>query len=488
MNNMPTRLSWTDFIFDFHDLLLEKQVEAPMYIVGGAVRDAYRGGAIKDVDIAVDGDAVAVARRIADWFNGDIFVMDKERGVARVFIDTLDGQIVMDFARFRGDTLDDDLHDRDFTINAMAVDLLGDISVLIDPLNGEQDLNAKVLQKCSDHAIKDDAIRVLRAIRQSVQLKLRIHPDTLLDVRSNIAGLKESSPERIRDEFYKILELSNPSRAIRVLQHLGALSYVIPNSEMLIGIAQAEPHRGDVWNHTVSVIQRMNAILMSISYKRTDNTAANFDLGMIVIQFDRYRAQLQAHVARSYGNGRTHQQLLILGALLHNLGKRESLSQHIEFSVKSAGETAESLRLTNDERKNLQMMIKMYRGVLEHSEWSDLDLHRFWFPLQEKGIDAILLAIADYLAMYGAELEQHKWLEIVERATILLDTYFNKYDSIVTPPLFLDGNAIMTLLHIKGSPMVGEMLSLLREAQVTGDVVSEESARDFIIRQAELLN
>lgn len=110
MTNPPVRLAWTDFVLDLRDFLIDKQVNTPLYIVGGAVRDAYLRGAIKDIDIAVDGDAIQIARQIADWFDGDIFVMDKERGVARVFVDTPDGQVSMDFARFRGDTLDDDLH------------------------------------------------------------------------------------------------------------------------------------------------------------------------------------------------------------------------------------------------------------------------------------------------------------------------------------------------------------------------------------------
>jgi len=480
MTNPPVRLAWTDFVLDLRDFLIDKQVNTPLYIVGGAVRDAYLRGAIKDIDIAVDGDAIQIARQIADWFDGDIFVMDKERGVARVFVDTPDGQVSMDFARFRGDTLDDDLHDRDFTINAMAADLLGDVAVLIDPLSGEQDLNAKVLRRCSDHAIEDDPLRVLRAIRQSVQLKLKIHPDTLADVRQHVTGITQSSPERIRDEFFNILKQSMPSRAIRVLQHLGVLPIIIENTDKLIGLEQLPPHRFDAWNHTLLVMERLNLILTSISPRRTDNTAATFDLGMLVIQFDRYRAKLQAHLNREYGNGRTHQQLLILGALVHNLGKVEDVSDYVQASIVQAENVAESLRLTNHEQKALTVMISSYRTVLDKDEWDDLDLHRFWYSLGEGGIDATLLAVADYLGTYGAELEQLSWLQLVERVTILLDTYFNHYKDIVDPDMLLNGNDVMDILGLQGSPVVGEILTQLREAQVTGDVGSIEDARDFI--------
>lgn len=487
MNNPPIRLAWTDFIFELQDRLHEKQVQTPMYIVGGAVRDAYRRGAIKDIDIAVDGDAVRVARHIADWFDGDVFVMDVERGVARVFVQTPEGQIVLDLANFRGETLKDDLRDRDFTINAMAADLLGDVSALIDPMNGQHDLNRKVLQRCTDHSIQDDPIRALRAIRQSVQLKLRIHPNTLEDIRENVAGLELSSFERVRDEFYNVLGTVQPSRGLRVLQHLGMMTYVIEDIDALVGLEQNLPHRFDGWNHTLLVIDRMNSILKAISYKRTDNTAATFDLGMLVIQLDRYRSQLQAHIFREYGTGRTHQQLMILGALVHNLGKTKSLTEHIPDTQLRAKIVAESLRLTNDEQKKLVSMVGAYRDVLDKPEWTTLDLHRFWFTLRENGIDAILLGVADYLGMVGAELEQSEWLVIVERVIIMIDTYFNQYETIVNPTLYLNGNDIMEMLGLEGSPMIGRLLTLLREAQVTGDISSIENARDFIKLQYDSL-
>lgn len=487
MNDPLIRLSWTDFVFELRDTLLEKQVKIPIYIVGGAVRDAYRRGAIEDIDLAVDGDAIGIARNIADWFDGDVFVMDADRGVARVFVQTHEGQIVLDLAKFRGDTLEDDLRDRDFTINAMAADLLGDVSVLIDPMNGQHDLHQKVLRLCSAHAIQDDPIRALRAIRQSVQLTLRIHPDTLEDIRENVAGLELSSFERVRDEFYKILDTANPSRAIRVLQHLGMLKYVIEDSDALVGLEQNLPHHFDVWNHTLLVIERMNSVLMAISYKRTDNTAATFDLGMLVIQLDRYRTRLQAHITREYGNGRTHQELMILGALVHNLGKTKSIIEYVSHTKLRAKKIAESLRLTNDEQKRLVSMVGTYRDVLDNLEWTTLDLHRFWFTLGDNGIDAILLAVTDYLGMVGAELEQPEWLIIVERVIIMLDTYFNQYETVVDPVLYLNGNDIMEMLELEGSPLIGQLLTLLREAQVTGDVSSVENARDFIKRQYDAL-
>lgn len=480
MSDSAPRLAWPDFVYALRELLLKQRSAA--FIVGGAVRDACLRRPIEDMDIAVDGDATALARRAADGLGGDIFVMDKGRDVARVL--AAGGQVI-DFARFRGAALTDDLRGRDFTINAMAADLRGDVSVLIDPLQGERDLRQKVLRRCSAHAIQDDPIRGLRAIRQSAQFRLKIHPDTLSDIKQQADNLAQTSNERIRDEFFKLLALDRPARGLRVMAHLGLLKAVAPPADGLAGLEQPWPHRFDVWRHTLLVVERMSQILEAISHRRTDNTAAAFDLGMLVIQFDRYRPRLQRHIERVYGSGRSHQQLLILAALIHNLGKSQAAADHVPHSVRLARALAKSLRLTTDEGRKLAAMIGGYRRIIEQREWSALDRHRFWRGLGENGLDVILLGMADFLGIYGAELVQKALLERVEAAAVLLDDWYVHYDARVNPKLLMSGDDMMTLLGIGPGPAVGRLLTALREAQAVGDVRSIGEARVFARRQFE---
>ena len=148
MNEFAPRLTWSDFVYDLQKLFRQNEIKTPLYIVGGSVRDAYLRAEITDIDIAVNGDALKIARQVADWLDADIYIMDRERGVARVFVKSDDGTFLLDFARFRGPKLADDLRDRDFTINAMAADLGGDLTRLIDPLGGLPDLRGKVLRIC----------------------------------------------------------------------------------------------------------------------------------------------------------------------------------------------------------------------------------------------------------------------------------------------------------------------------------------------------
>src|SRR5690606_5361203 len=154
-------------------------------------RDALLERQLTDLDLAVAKDAIPLARRIANALRGDFFVLDAERDVGRVLVDTPDGRFMIDVARFRGDDLLADLNDRDFTINAMAVGLSAEIILLIDPLNGDGDLSDKLVRQCNPHAFAPDPLRALRAVRRSVQFGMRFERDTLNDMRSVKAGLRQ---------------------------------------------------------------------------------------------------------------------------------------------------------------------------------------------------------------------------------------------------------------------------------------------------------
>ena len=483
MNEFAPRLAWSEFVYDLQKLLRQNEIKTPLYIVGGSVRDAYLRAEITDIDIAVNGDALKIARQVADWLDADIYIMDRERGVARVFVKSDDGTFLLDFARFRGPTLQDDLRDRDFTINAMAADLGGDLTRLIDPLGGLPDLRGKVLRICGEGAIAADPIRALRAVRQSTQLGLRIHPDSLAKIRPGAEGLALSSRERIRDEFFKLLDLEKASRGLRVLQHLGLLCKIIPDFQPFLSSLEPAQQRNDTQSNMFTVVERMTAILTSISERRTDNTAAAFDLGMLVAQLDRFRPQLRQHISRRYGNARNHQQLLVLAALLQNPRASAASDGQVQNPRHIARTVSKSLRLSLEEEKRLIAMLGGTPDLTGQRPWSDLESHRFWFRLGESGIDALLLAVAGELAKHGAKLDQGSWLRIVENVTIALDSYFNHRERVVDPALFLKGNDVMHLLAIDEGPAVGKLLMALREAQVLGDVTSIEEARGFVKRR-----
>lgn len=473
-------LYWPDAIFDLRDALAD--YAQPIYIVGGAVRDAYLSRPIYDLDLIVPEDAIGLARHITNLYNGDIFIMDRDRDVARVFIDLpakmesavpQPSTLMIDVARFRGVDLLADLHDRDFTFNAMAVELKDDLALIIDPLDGETDLVGKIIRRCSDHALTDDPVRALRAIRQSIQYDARIEPETLKDIRAAAPLLENPSPERVRDEFIKLLGSKRPAGALRVADALDLLTVIIPEVHLL--------KDQNLWDHTLTVIDKLNMLLTVISPNRTDATAATFEFGMAVVALDPMRPELQDHIAQRWPNDRSHWVMLFLAALLHQVFDSPAKS------ALAAAERAVALRLSNEEKKRIQTTLSGLNTLYALPDsLTDLDIHRYWYTLGEAGVDVCLLALADYLGTVGTELNQDTWLAVLDRTQTLVASYFRRYDEVVMPPQLVDGNDLMQTLDLEPGKVIKTLLDLIREGQVKKEITTQDDA--FSIARDYLLN
>ena len=446
MNDLTPRvpyrpLIWPDVVLDLQDMLIDS--DQPVYVVGGAVRDALLHRPLTDLDLATPDNGIQLARRIANALNGDFFVLDADRDVGRALIDMGDGRLVIDVARFRGDDLQSDLLDRDFTVNAMAVDLREAIDHVIDPLGGEADTQAKLIRRCGPHSLADDPLRALRAVRQSVQLGMRIEPETLTDVRAAVHALPNTSAERIRDEFVKLLALPKVRMALRVAGALGLLTQIVPETDSLSMLPSANADYATRWQETLAIIETLAHLLVAISPVRSDHTAATFGLGMLVMQLDRYRPRLQAHIGQQWPNERPHSALLVLAMLL------VSVVQAREAESDLVGDWVGRLRLSNDERQRLVSILQQYDRPFEMTELSSLVIHRFWRQVGEAGVDICLLAAARFLGNAGGDLNQDEWLAFVERLMVLLSAYYDQYETLVEPPLLVDGNQLMAALDLK---------------------------------------
>ncbi|MEL6269574.1 MAG: hypothetical protein AAFR22_07170, partial [Chloroflexota bacterium] len=453
-------LVWTDAVLDIQELLLG--FADPVYIVGGAVRDALLGRPIKDLDLATPGDSIGVAKLIANSFpNGALYIMDKERGVARALIETMHGPLNVDVAKFRGEAGDllTDVTDRDFTINAMMVDLKGDLAQIIDPLNGERDVAQKTIRRCNPQSVVSDPVRGLRAVRQSNQLTYRIEPETLKDVRTSAAHLDDTSPERVRDELFKIHDLRRPAAALRVMQRIGLLDAVLPVTE----------NSGQDGVEQIFAVQdKLAGLLAGFFPGEMDNLASDFGYGLALVQVNRVRMQLEDYLRGTmWASQRTHRSLVMVMPLFY------------DFSLDDVAAHAERLRLSSDEKKRLVAVMANRRFVFEMRDTEPLTLHRFWFGVGEAGVDVCLFAMADYLAQQGVELRQNAWLVIIERVQALLEAYYLHHDEIVSPPPLLTGNDLMDTLGLPPGKHIGQLITVLREAQVTGEVKTVDDALNY---------
>ena len=482
-------LAWDDIIYDLRDLLVDH--EQVVYLVGGVVRDALLRQPTKDVDIAVASGGIKLARKIANGLHGDFFPLDAERDVGRALVDTPEGRLTIDVAGFRSESLDADLRDRDFTINAMAVDLCGDLNAIIDPTGGMEDAFAKVIRRCNPDAIARDPIRTLRAVRQSVQFGCRIEAETLKDIRQYAPRLLDTSVERVRDELFRLLALEKPGSALRIADRVGLLTQVIPELAPLHDLRQHRDHQHDAWNHTLAVVDSLSEILSVIDPHRTDNTTASFNLGMIAVALDGYRRQLQAHFAQTWADERSRRGLLMLAALLHDIGKamvmpagdedgEPRFGGHEEVGAGAAAERVAVLHLSNAEQ---DYVIKLVRYHMGSAIWLDdlapLDIYHYWKRMGDAGVDLIFLTMADYWGAVGVRYEQDVWLRLIDHAQTLLRAYYKERERYIDLPVLVDGRGLMQELGLKPGPVVGELLEQIREAQVKGEVASAEDALRF---------
>lgn len=459
-------LRWPDVVLDLADMLPPEP--AGVYLVGGAVRDALLGRPIKDVDIATDGSGTRLARAIANQLKGDFYPLDPERDVGRALVDTPEGRLVFDVASLRGPDLLADLLDRDFTLNAMAVDLRGDLTMLIDPLGGEQDAITRLVRQCGPDSLTSDPLRSLRALRQSVQLKGRIEKETLKAIRAAVPLLPNVSPERIRDEFTRILSLGDVTGALRVADVLGLLKVVLPDVEALRGVRQPADAPFDLWAQTLMSVTFLSGIFATISPQRTDETAADFSYGMIVMALDRFRQPLQQHIDVTWPDARSHRALLMLGLLYSQVAL---VNPAVDVEAVASG-----LRLSNAEAKRVVTMVRHQALPVALPELTPVNIHRFWRATGEAGIDVLLLALARYLGQAGAYLRQDDWIAFLERVRVLMDAWYVQHDRLVEPPVLVDGKQLMRELKLKSGPVIGRLLESIREAQVSGDVTSADDA------------
>jgi poly(A) polymerase len=458
--HVPQRpLIWPEFVLDLQAFVTT--LPNPVYVVGGAVRDAMLHRPTHDIDLITPQNAISLSRKIANHYHGDVYVLDAERDVGRAIIEIDGARMVVDVARFRGSDLLADLVDRDFTMNAMAVDLKGDLTFLIDPLGGAVDLGAKRIRRCSPASLASDPVRAWRAVRQSAQFGFRLEAETLRDVRAAVASTREASTERLRDELVRVLSLPRPTAALRVLDAVGLLSALLPD----IG-----SHRGtELWDRALTRVEHLTAIMNTISYMRTDNTAASFSYGMIAIQFDRYRRLLIGHLEAMWPNERPHRALLMLAALLVDAVPAGQPGEWVD-------RVTASLRLSNAERMRLMPLVEYVQLPLALADHSARSIHRFWRQVGDAGVDLCLLALATYLSAEGTALKQGAWLVAVERIRVLLEAFYEKADQLIHPPPLVDGTILMRELRLKGGPLIGELLEYLLEEQAVGTLQSTEAS------------
>jgi tRNA nucleotidyltransferase/poly(A) polymerase len=464
--------------------------QVPLHLVGGAVRDALLGRSMHDLDFVLPGDVLKYARLVANRIGAAYFPLDQERDTARLILpEPSELRCTLDFAAYRGPDLESDLRGRDFTVNAMALDLRQNMA-LFDPLGGAADLHAMRLRACSPTSMKDDPLRIIRAIRLAAANNFHILPESRQLMHAAVSALSAVSPERLRDELFKILSGPQTHTCIRALDLLGVFSFILPELAALKGVQQSPPHVNDVWEHTLGVLQQLDKVLQALHLQYNEESVANLGMGLLVMHLGRYRREIDQHFQSELNKDRSLRGLLFLAALYHDIGKPQTWAvdessrirffQHDQVGEDLLVERARSLRLSNAEIGRAGTIVRHHlRPVLLSQSSHPVTrraIYRFFKDTGLAGVDICLLSLADVLATYGPTISSEHWTRHLDVVRTLLQAWWEKTQESVSPPTIIDGNELMDQLNLQPGPVVGQLLEAIRENQAVGKIQVKDEA------------
>ena len=476
-----------------------------IWLVGGAVRDLLRGQTPTDLDLAVSGDGFALARAYADLRGAAFVPLDAERATGRI-VTREETPVTIDIAGLRAHDIEEDLRRRDFTLNAMALPLQTDLllripsafSALIDPTNGRDDLRLRVLRPCSQDSLRNDPLRILRAMRLCASLGLRPAPEVAGLIGAAAALLKTVAAERIRDEL--LLLLASPAAApwLRYLDASGVLTLLIPELEPARHCEQPRVHFLPVLAHSLETVAALDWLIVELRRQAGDAEAilqpeeqpvAVRSHPTIDAQLP-YAQQLSELFAEPRGGVICRAALLKLAALIHDNAKPQtrrsnpdgsvSFHGHQSLGAEVAQQICRRLRMSRQDTTYLVLLVRehMRPGQLRASgPMTARAMVRLFRDLDTMVPDLLLHELADHLATRGPQLSQEGWRAHLAWVAQLLEIAYTP--AVERQPPLVNGHDLIETLKLTPGPQIGLLLRELAEAQAAGEISSRAEALDL---------
>ena len=485
-SSLKQLLSEISSIFTQHNLRV--------YLVGGFIRDMMLGRETNDVDISVEGgDALETAQILASGTNGKYVVLDEVNRIARVVLTGTTRPLYIDVTSFYGD-IETDLAGRDFTIDAMAVDLQDFLSGgtnLIDPFNGKGDLKKRTVRALRPDVFRQDGLRLLRAVRLAAELDFSIETETELFIKENKSLIKAVSGERIREELVKLFSVPGSSRYFSYINELGLLSEIIPEIAYMKGVEQPKEHYWNVFDHSLKTIEAVDFLMREREWivKERD-----------LLQDVPWTDEICAHLDRQVSGGSTRKLLLKFGALLHDIAKPQTKAidengrmrfiGHPKQGADIAAVICNRLRFSTRETKLVEHLVYYHLRPVQMSNTgmpTSRAIYRFYRDVGSDGTDILFLALADFLATAGPALNIDEWHGQTQLIRYIMEEYGNQATKRL-PVKLIDGEDIMECFGLTPGPLIGKLLDLVHEAQAAGDIGSRDEAIALVRAELEKEN
>jgi poly(A) polymerase len=437
------------------------------WVVGGAVRDRLLGRPVIDLDIVVAGEPRGLARRLALAAGGPVFQLSGQFGAWRVNGPGRGWQI--DVAVLQGDSIEADLAQRDFTVNAIAEPLDG--GPLLDPHGGAADLERRCLRMVAPEAFDRDPLRVLRLARFAAGLNFEPEPATVAAAAQRAARIVDVAQERVFGELKHLVTSDRALDGLELMAKLGLTPYVLPELSELRGVEQNRFHHLDVHDHTLAVL----------------GAAIDIERDPVAVFGDEQGAAVADFLAEPFADELTRAGALRFGALLHDAGKPATRDVTPEGNVTFIGHDREGARIAREALTRLRASERLKAhvaalaqhhlrlGFLVHQRPLDRRaVYRYLRACEPVEVDVTLLSVADRLATRGDNAEPAIAAH-VELARELLDAALAWREAGLRTPL-VRGNDLAEALGIEPGPRLGELLAAIDEAAYAGDVSTREQA------------
>jgi poly(A) polymerase len=477
--------------------LREHNIES--YLVGGIVRDMLLGRETADIDIAINGDSLNIAAEIAQEIGGTFVLLDEANRIGRVAVTDKDSNnsMTFDFTTLRGN-IEQDLGERDFTIDALAIDmsriepaslcftkLLPELvrAPIIDTTGGLNDLHQGIIRAVSKDIFTKDAVRLLRAVRLIAELDFVIEQETETLIKNDCRLIAGVSGERIREELLRLLAVADSGKLVRYLDELGLLTVIIPELMPARDTTQPIEHRWNVLEHSLNTVIAVDYLL-----RRGNCEFGNTEILAAVP----WSETLVNHFESEVGFHSTRATLLKMAALLHDIAKPQTKILAEDGRVRFLGHDKEGadvtagilerLRFSTKEIKLVENAVKYHMRPTQLSQDelpSRRALYRYFRDTGEAGIDILFLSLADHLATRGPKLDISLWKEHTKGVEFILEQYFQAAETI-KPVRLIDGNDLINVFGLKPGPEIGELLEQVQEAGAIGEINSRDEALSYI--------
>jgi tRNA nucleotidyltransferase/poly(A) polymerase len=450
----------------------------PAWLVGGAIRDRLlerRPAGPEDVDLAIAGDVEPAARAVARASGGAPFRLSEAFGAWRVV--ARDGAWRIDLAPLQGETIEQDLGQRDFTVNAMAEPLGG--GELLDPTGGRTDLSGQRLRAVSKESFARDPLRTLRLPRFVAELGFEPERETGRMASLHAGGLADVSPERIFAELKAMVCSPSALSGLNLCDELGLTAQVLPELSALRGVDQSRYHHLDVHDHTLAVLESV------IEIERAPHDAfgsCGDDVGELL--------------SEPLADGLTRGEALRFGALLHDAAKprtrhdfgggRVGFPGHDALGADIARAALARLRAGERLQAHVAALTRHHLrlGFLVHERpLSRRTVYRYLRACEPVEVDVTVLSVADRLATRGRKADEAigKHLELARE--LLGDAL--AWRAAGRPAPLVRGDELAAELALEPGPRLGELLAQLEEDHFAGEI---SNRREALARARELLS